>query len=122
MNRFAWPVALSMVWGSAIAQAQTDPWAAIRRLVGEWSGTSSGQPGDGTVGSRTQRSRIRQHLQASHGRWSNRNGDIRLGAEWKARETYQFVSDDEFIETFEFAAPGKPYQPYSRALLKRVRR
>lgn len=49
MNRLAWPVALLMVWGSAIAQAQTDPWAPIRRLVGEWSGTSSGQPGEGTV-------------------------------------------------------------------------
>ena len=39
---------------------------------------------------------------------------------WKARETYQFLSADEFIETFELAPPGKPYQMYSRNQLKRV--
>lgn len=39
---------------------------------------------------------------------------------WKARERYEFVSDNEFIETFELAAPGKPYQVYSRNHLRRV--
>ncbi|HYD78603.1 MAG TPA: hypothetical protein VEC06_02245 [Paucimonas sp.] len=39
---------------------------------------------------------------------------------WRARETYEFVTDDEFIETFELAAPGKPYQVYSRNIFKRV--
>ncbi len=39
---------------------------------------------------------------------------------WKARESYEFVSNDEFIETFELAPPGKPYQVYSRNRLKRV--
>lgn len=29
---------------------------------------------------------------------------------WKARETYEFASEDEFVETFELAPPGKPYQ------------
>jgi hypothetical protein len=38
----------------------------------------------------------------------------------KARETYEFMSDDEFVETFELAAPGKPFQVYSRSHLKRV--
>jgi hypothetical protein len=32
------------------------------------------------------------------------------------------VGDDEFTETFELAPPGTPYQTYSRAQLKRVRR
>lgn len=41
---------------------------------------------------------------------------------WKARETYEFASDDEFTETFELAPPGKPYQTYSRTHLKRVAR
>jgi hypothetical protein len=41
--------------------------------------------------------------------------------EWKARETYDFVSNDEFIETFELAPPGKPFQLYSRNHLKRAR-
>ena len=39
---------------------------------------------------------------------------------WKARETYEFLSDDEFIETFEMAAPDKPYQVYSRNHFTRV--
>jgi len=39
---------------------------------------------------------------------------------WKARETYEFLSDDEFVETFELAPPGKPFQVYSRNHFKRV--
>lgn len=33
---------------------------------------------------------------------------------WKAREIYEFLSDDEFIETFELAAPNKPFELYGR--------
>ena len=39
---------------------------------------------------------------------------------WKAKETYEVVSNDEFIETFELAPPGKPFEIYSRNHLKRV--
>jgi hypothetical protein len=52
MNRWAWLVALSLIAISGPAAVQTDPWAPIRRMVGEWSGTTSGQPGDGTVARR----------------------------------------------------------------------
>ena len=41
---------------------------------------------------------------------------------WKARESYDFLSDDEFVETFELAPPGKPFQVYSRNHFRRVRR
>ena len=41
--------------------------------------------------------------------------------EWKARETYDVVSADEFIETFELAAPGKEFALYSRNHFKRKR-
>ena len=41
---------------------------------------------------------------------------------WKARETYDIRSDTEFIETFELAAPGKPFETYSRSRFKRVTR
>ena len=44
-----------------------------------------------------------------------------LRGEWKARETYEQVSDDEFTETFELAAPGKPFETYGKARLRRVR-
>ena len=38
----------------------------------------------------------------------------------EARETYRAISADEFEELFELAAPGKPFELYSRARLKRV--
>jgi hypothetical protein len=40
---------------------------------------------------------------------------------WKARETYEVVSPDEFIETFELSQNGKPYEVYSRARFRRIR-
>jgi hypothetical protein len=41
---------------------------------------------------------------------------------WRARETYELISNDEFIETFEIGAPGKPLHVYSKTHFKRVRR
>lgn len=38
---------------------------------------------------------------------------------WRVREVYQIVSDDEYIETFEMAAPGKDFTVYSKATMKR---
>jgi hypothetical protein len=37
---------------------------------------------------------------------------------WKARETYEIVSPDEFVETFAIASTGA-YEVYSRARFKR---
>ncbi|HEU4779232.1 MAG TPA: hypothetical protein VFS58_05055 [Steroidobacteraceae bacterium] len=39
--------------------------------------------------------------------------------DWKARESYEVISPDEFIETFELAAPGKDFTVYSRNHFKR---
>ena len=36
-----------------------------------------------------------------------------LPAGWKARETYRIVNDNEFVEVFELAAPGKEFSVYS---------
>lgn len=41
---------------------------------------------------------------------------------WRARERYEFIGDDEFVETFELAPPGKPYELYSRNHFKRAAR
>jgi nitrobindin-like protein len=43
-----------------------------------------------------------------------------IPAGWRARETYIVHGPDEFDEIFELAEPGKPFQVYSRARLKRV--
>ena len=41
---------------------------------------------------------------------------------WKARETYEVVSADEFVETFELARGSGAHEVYSQARFKRVRR
>lgn len=38
---------------------------------------------------------------------------------YRAKETYRIISSDEFTETFELAEPGKEFEFYSRATLKR---
>ena len=44
-----------------------------------------------------------------------------IPAGFRAKETYQLVSENEFIETFELAEPGKDFELYSKATLKRAR-
>lgn len=39
---------------------------------------------------------------------------------WRARETYDVVSDDEFVETFALASPGKEFEVYGRTHFRRV--
>jgi hypothetical protein len=39
--------------------------------------------------------------------------------EWKARETYDVKSDEEFVETFALAAPGKEFEVYSHNHFRR---
>lgn len=39
---------------------------------------------------------------------------------WKARETYELISPDEFIEIFELAEPGKAFEVYSRTHFRRA--
>jgi len=43
-----------------------------------------------------------------------------IPAGFRAKETYQILSENEFIETFELAEPGKDFELYSKAVLKRV--
>ena len=43
-----------------------------------------------------------------------------LPGDWKARETYEQISQNEFTETFELAAPGKALEVYGKARLSRV--
>ena len=38
---------------------------------------------------------------------------------WVARETYRFLSNDEFIETFALAGPGKEFETYSETQFRR---
>jgi hypothetical protein len=40
---------------------------------------------------------------------------------WRARETYRFLNDDEFIETFALAGPEKEFETYSESRFRRKR-
>jgi hypothetical protein len=40
---------------------------------------------------------------------------------WRAKEVYRIVSPDEWVETFSLAAPGKDFELYSEAHLKRIK-
>ena len=40
---------------------------------------------------------------------------------WRARESYLILNENEFIERFELAKPGKDFAMYSEAHLKRTR-
>lgn len=42
-----------------------------------------------------------------------------LAPGWRGRETYRIVSNDEFIETFALAAPGKDFATYSETHFRR---
>src|SRR5438552_14096900 len=44
-----------------------------------------------------------------------------LPAGWKAREQYTVVSDNEFVETFTLAPPGKDFEVYSQTRFKRAK-
>ncbi len=44
-----------------------------------------------------------------------------IGAGWRARETYEKTSADEFTETFDLAPPGQDFSVYSKVVLKRVK-
>ncbi|HEY6547325.1 MAG TPA: heme-binding beta-barrel domain-containing protein [Vicinamibacteria bacterium] len=44
-----------------------------------------------------------------------------IPAGWRGRETYQLVSDDEFVETFALAEPGKDFATYSETRFRRNR-
>lgn len=40
---------------------------------------------------------------------------------WRAKETHRIVSDDEFVEVFELAPPGKEFLTFSETTFKRKR-
>ena len=39
---------------------------------------------------------------------------------WRAQETYQLIGPDEFVETFELAAPSEDFKLYTQSRFKRV--
>jgi hypothetical protein len=157
-------------------QGKPDPWAPVRTLAGDWSGTAEGQGGSGIV-TRTYsfvlKDRFLHERNTStyppqeankageiHEHWSffsydsNRKalvlrqlhqegfvnqyvlnaaesgpGKLVFDSErfenfensWRARETYEIRSPDEFVETFELGAPGKALEVYSRNRLIRAK-
>ena len=166
---------LSSAMAAGVSAQDAGHWQPLRRFIGEWTGTASGQAGEGSVERKytfvmngrfvheTNISRyppqernksgevhehwgifsydrarkllvLRQfHLEGFVNTYRQASAAEDRGAlvfeseafenfsnAWRARETYAFLSDDEFVETFELAAPGKPFQVYSRSQFKRA--
>jgi hypothetical protein len=44
-----------------------------------------------------------------------------IPAGWRAKESYQVITPDEFIETFELSEPGKDFEVYTECHLRRVK-
>jgi len=44
-----------------------------------------------------------------------------IAAGWRAKESYRVITEDEFFETFELAAPGKDFELYTQCHLYKVR-
>lgn len=161
--------------GSAVAaDAVAEHWMPLQRFIGEWSGTATGQAGEGAVSRRysyVMSGRYVQEVNTTRypAQEKNKAGEVHehlgmfsydkvrklivlrqfhvegfvntfrqsLSPEgqgglvfdsemfenfsnaWKARESYLFISDDEFVETFELAPPGQAFQVYSRNHFKR---
>ena len=42
-----------------------------------------------------------------------------IGPGWRARETYKILNEDQFIEVFELAAPGKEFELYTENNFRR---
>jgi hypothetical protein len=165
----------TLVGATRAADPEADHWRPLQRFIGEWSGTATGEAGDGIVSRKysfimngrfvheTNTSRYppqeKNKSGETHEHWgifsydkarkvlvlrqfhaegfvntyrqaAPDQGSASLVFEseafenfsnsWKARERYEFVSDDEFVETFELAPPGKPFQVYSRNHFQRV--
>jgi len=47
-------------------------------------------------------------------------GSENIAPGWRARETYLFLNENEFVERFELSEPGKSFTIYSEAHLKRT--
>ncbi len=121
-----------MLFAVLTASAASDPpsnpindrGSRVRFLVGSWEGTASGQPGNGAV-ERT----YEEGFVNTYALNSDKSMDAYLifdsvnfenfSNEWKARESYEVISRDEFVEIFELVEPGKDFVEYSRNHFKR---
>lgn len=161
---------------AADAPTAPDPFIPLARFIGNWTGTASGQAGDGEVQrsyvyvmnkrfiqesnisrypvqEKNKRGEVHEHMgmfsfdrsrkqivlrqfhvesfvntyrmqpqpDASTKLVFDSEGFENFSNSWRARETYEFLSDDEFTETFELAPPDKPFQIYSQTRLKRTK-
>lgn len=168
---------LSLAAAAADDPPASDPWQRVRFMLGRWTGTVQGEPGNGTVtrsyeftlagGFIEERSVSTYPAQAKNRRGEtheqrgfisydrkrralvlrrfHQEGDVDVyvlnarestgnvlvfdgesfenrDAGFRARETYEVYSSDEFIETVEVAEPGRPLDLHSRARFTRVGR
>lgn len=177
MKTLLFVVVLLPVIASAQTAKQDSIWLPLKTMIGTWTGTSEGQPGNGVY--------ERSYEKVLNGKFievknkstyppskENPKGEVHkdhgfisfdkarktfvlrqfhvegfvnqyrmesispdgttivfisesienIPVGFRARETYHLNGPDEFTETFELAEPGKDFELYSRAVLKRVKK
>jgi len=160
---------LFLLASAALPGQNTDVWAPLRVLEGNWAGESDGKPGKGTstreyrfemngryimgrtvakyekethedrgIFSYDRRARtfvLRQFhaegfvneytlvSQPDEGRTLvvETRAIENIPPGWRAREIYRILGPDEMIEEFSLAEPGKEFEVYSTAKLRRVK-
>jgi hypothetical protein len=161
----------------SMAQTRQDSvWLPLKFMIGNWTGTSEGQPGKGTYERSYQlvlnkkfieiknkstyppsKDNPKGEVHEDHGFISYDKGrktfvmrqfhmegfvneykiesispdgktivfisesieNIPTG--FRAKETYEVIGENKFTETFELAEPGKDFELYSKAVLKRIK-
>ena len=175
MLRLIAMIALTLASISPLQGAETDVWKPIRFMLGEWKGTSHGDPGEGTVqrsytlvlgGKFIQEKNVSTYPPQERNKSGERHEHLSLfgfdkdrklitfrqfhqesfvityvmnlnassatkvvfdseqlenvPSSWKARETYEILSPNEFVETFAIAEAGKTFETYSQNHFRRV--
>jgi hypothetical protein len=93
-----------------------DLWKPFRHFLGSWAGTGTGEPGASSV-ERTYALTLAGRFIAVRNRVDTKLTFVTEAIEntapgWRARHTLEILSPDSFRETFDLAAPGKPWACY----------
>jgi len=176
MKKLLFIILLSPLLVNAQLSKQDSVWLPFKSMIGNWTGTSEGQPGKGTYERSYQIVLNKKFIEVKNKSTyppskDNPKGEVHedrgyisydkgrktfvlrqfhtegfvnqykiesispdkktivfmsesienIPVGFRAKESYQIINDSEFVETFELAEPGKDFEMYSKAVLKKVK-
>src|SRR6478736_6783141 len=174
MKKLLFIILLSPLLVNAQLSKQDSVWLPFKSMIGNWTGTSEGQPGKGTYERSYQIVLNKKFIEVKNKSTyppskDNPKGEVHedrgyisydkgrktfvlrqfhtegfvnqykiesispdkktivfmsesienIPVGFRAKESYQIINDSEFVETFELAEPGKDFEMYSKAVLKK---